>query len=115
MLKQNSQLTVKEQKTTAAYKLLSGEVGRLKKSLKKIQDELESYREKYHEADKNHAIALSKNKINALHEILKFVISLVCGGIGVNMITGGKILLGIVICFIGVILYAIVVWFDKKS
>ena len=110
--KRKGELTTAEQKTTTAFKLMSGEIKTLKKSLKNTQDELEKYREKYHESDKNYAVERSKNTTLFFHEILKFIVSVVCGGIGVNLITGSSILLGVGILFLGIILYVLIVLSD---
>lgn len=114
--KKNNQetLTTAEQKTTAAFKMLSTQVKDLKKSLKITQDELESYREKYHEVDKNHAVQIGKNKVIALHELFKFIISLISGGFGAGLFLEGFELYGLLCIFGGVILYAIIVFFDSK-
>lgn len=114
MAKQRQNLTSQEQKTTAAFKLITDSNKVLKRSLKKTQDELERYREKYYLADKNHAVQLGKNSTLALHEILKFIISTVCGGIGVNYVTQGQILIGLLIIILGVGLYVVIVFFDKN-
>ncbi len=111
--KRKRELTPAEQKTTAAFKLMSERVKTLEKSLKNTQNELESYRTKYYDADKKHAIQMSKNNTLVFHEILKFVVSILCGGIGVNLITDGKIVEGIRIIVLGVVLYGIIVITDK--
>ncbi len=113
--KKKNELTLKEQKTSAAFKLQSERIKTLEKSLKKTQDELENYREKYHEADKNHALACSKNNVSALHEILKFVVSAVCGGIGANFISSRNYLAGFLLIIMSIILYSIITIFDKKQ
>lgn len=107
-------LTTAEQKTTAAFKMLNSQNKDLKKSLKKTQDELEQYREKYHEADKNHAVQVGKNKAIALHEILKFLISVGSGGFGVGLFLEGYKLYGGIAVGAGIILYIIIVLFDNK-
>jgi len=106
-------LTPAEQKTTAAFKLMSERVKTLEKSLKNTQDELESYRTKYYDADKKHAVQMSKNSTLVFHEILKFVVSVVCGGIGVNLVTDGRIKEGIGIIALGVVLYGVIVITDR--
>lgn len=104
-----------EQKTTAAFKLISEQKETLEKSLKLTQDELEKYREKYHESDKNHALQISKNSTLIFHEVLKFVISTVFGGLGVNMISEHSYRNGIGLIVAGVIIYSILVVSDRKK
>jgi hypothetical protein len=111
--KRKNGLTPKEQKTTAAFKLMAEKVKTLEKSLKVTQDELEKYRDKYHEADKSNAIHISRNSTQIFHEILKFIISIVCGGIGVNLLTGGSVNKGIGAIVLGVVLYSAIVISDK--
>ena len=113
--KKNNGLTTKEQKTTAAFKLMSDKVKTLEKSLKSTQDELEKTREKYHEADKSNAVYSSKNTTVIFHEVLKFVISVVCGGIGVNMITSGAVKNGAIVIIVGIIIYSFVVISDHTK
>jgi len=108
-------LTPSEQKTTAAFKMLNEQIKDLKKSLKITQDELESYRQKYHEADKNHAIQIGKNQTIALHEILKFLISLIAGGFGVGLFLEGYKLYGLICIAGGIVLYTIICFFDNKK
>ena len=87
----------------------------LEKSLKRTQDELEGFRSKYHEADKGQALQLSKNQTLALHEILKFLISAVIGGLGVNLISSGEYAKGSAMVVTALVVYAIIVWFDRKN
>jgi len=108
-------LTPAEQKTTAAFKLMSEKVRTLEKSLKSTQDELEIYRAKYHEADKSNAVQASKASTLVFREILKFVVSVVCGGIGINLITNGILEWGLGIVVLGIILYAAIVISDKSK
>jgi hypothetical protein len=110
----NKKLTPAEQKTTAAYKLLSEQNETLKKSLASTQDELENYRSKYHEADKSHAVLSSKTETFILHEILKFLFSCVGVAVGVNFLTDGKISYGILAIVFGVGLYSLIVYLDNK-
>lgn len=112
--KNKSELTPAEQKTTATFKLLSEQKKTLEKSLRTTQDELEYYRGKYHEADKNHALERNKNNTLALHEILKFLVSIVCGGIGVNFISSQNYLYGLIFLAVGIFIYAMIVVFDRK-
>ncbi len=112
--KQNIKLTSAEQKTTAAFKMLTAENKSLRQSLKRVQDELEGYRERYHEADKNHAVLVSKHTTVAFHEFLKFVVSTVCGGVGVNLLTDGHIFGGVIMVITGLVLFALIVFVDKK-
>lgn len=111
--KKNKGLTPAEQKTTAAFKLKSEQVKVLERSLKITQDELEKYREKYHESDKNHAIEKSRNSTLIFHEILKFVVTVVCGGIGVNFITGGNFKNGLMMLLLALILYSAIIFSDR--
>lgn len=108
-------LTPAEQKTTAAFKLLSEQKNILEKSLKLTQDELEKYREKYHEADKNHALQISKNSTIVFHEVLKFAISMIFGGLGVNMFTEHLYKEGASLMLVGLVLYTLLVFFDRKK
>ncbi len=109
-----NQLTPKEQKTTVAFKLMSKQVKTLEKSLKLTQNELEKYREKYYEADKNQAVEASKNSGSKFHEFLKFAVSVILGGLGVNAISDHLYIKGGVFIGTAVILYALIVFFDKK-
>lgn len=114
MLKKGkNELTPKEQKTTVAFKLLSTRVKILERSLKNTQDELEGYREKYHEADKKHAVECNKNKTILLHEVLKFVASSVPVAIGVNYLTNQKYVEGTLVIIGGIILYIVIIFSEK--
>lgn len=113
--KRKKGLTPAEQKTTTAFKLMSEKVKTLEKSLKSTQDELGIYRTKYHEADKNNAVLASKVNTLVFHEILKFVVSVVCGGIGINLIVNGILVLGCIVVIFGIILYAAIVISDKSK
>lgn len=110
----STKLTKREQESSATFKLLSSQIGTLKRSLKKTQDKLEEYRGKFHEADKNHAIQINKNKTLVLHEIAKFVVSAAGAGIGVNLITDGKMENGLAWLIGGIVVYSVIVYFDKK-
>jgi hypothetical protein len=111
--KRKNSLTPKEQRTTAAFKLMSRQIRTLEKSLARTQDELEKYRSKYHEVDKSNAVQISRNSTLIFHEFLKFVVSIVFGGIGVNLITGDSIILGVVLIVLGFLIYAIIVVSDR--
>lgn len=108
-------LTPAEQKTTAAFKLMAEKVKTLEKSLKVTQDELEKYRDKYHEADKSNAIQTSRNSTLIFHEILKFVVTVICGGIGVNFITGGNLKNGLMMLLLALILYSAIIFSDRSK
>jgi hypothetical protein len=112
--RKKGELTPKEQKTTTAFKMMSAENKNLRESLKKAQDELETMRDKYHEADKGSAIQRQKNQTLALHEFLKYLLSVVLGGVGISLVTSGNILYGGFALLISIILYVIIVWFDRK-
>jgi hypothetical protein len=107
-------LTPKEQKSTATFKLMTEGKKALEKSLQRTQDELEKYREKYYEEHENHAIQKSKNSTLIFHEILKFGVSLLFGGVGVNLITDQSYLKGFGLVGIGMLLYGLIVFFDRK-
>lgn len=107
-------LTLNEQKTTATFKLMSEKNKTLEKSLKITQDELEKYRGKYHESDKNHAIQKSKNQTIIFHEILKYFASILFGGVGVNYLTNGDYLFGGVLILISLIFYVLIVLSDRR-
>lgn len=107
-------LTPKEQKTTGTFKLMSERAEVLEGSLKLTQDELEKYREKYHEADKNHALEISKNSTLVFHEVLKFSVSTIFGGLGVNLITSQVYSKGVGLIIAGIVLYGLIVFFDRK-
>ena len=111
--KKNS-LTPNEQKTTAAFKLKCEQIKTLEKSLTSTQNELEEYREKYYEADKNQAIEANKNSVSKFHEILKFIVSGVFVGLGVNFITNHSYAYGTELIIAGAICYAVIVFVDKK-
>ncbi len=114
MKKDKNKLTPKEQKTTAAFKLMSTRIEILEKSLKITQDELEVYRGKYHAVDKDNTFLAGKNQTLALHEILKFLSSGIIGAIGVNMLSSGNYIYGTVVLLGAVVLYSAIVWFDRK-
>ncbi|MES2060014.1 MAG: hypothetical protein V4438_03215 [Patescibacteria group bacterium] len=111
---QKNNLTAKEQKTTATFKLMSEKNKTLERSLKITQDELEKYREKYHESDKNHAVQKSKNQTIIFHEILKYISSALVGGVGVNYLTNGQYKLGSVLIVVSLIFYTLIVFSDRK-
>lgn len=107
-------LTTKEQKTTATFKLMSEKNKTLEKSLKITQDELENYRSKYYESDKNHAVQVSKNTTIIFHEILKYITSVIFGGLGINYFTNGKYIYGGILILISLIFYGLIVFSDRK-
>lgn len=107
-------LSKKELSSIGVGKVLIQENDSLKKSLEITQNELEGYRAKYHESDKNYAVQVSKNKIIIFHEILKYATSVLFGGIGVNYLTSGNYLFGGVLVLISLIFYTLIVLSDRK-
>lgn len=89
---------------------LRKQVSTLEISLKNTQDELENWRTRYHESDKQAGILSAQIKSNLLAEIMKFLIATVLAGVGVNLITdkrynqGGLLILIAVLCYIGIVL-----------
>src|SRR3989344_4512957 len=69
-------------------KRLFEETEQLKKSLKNTQDELENWRGKYHQADKEMGIMGTKISRGTLSDVMKYIFSVVPAGIGINLITG---------------------------
>ena len=112
--KKKSGLSPSEQKTTAAFKLQADTIKTLQKSLKGTQDELETYREKYHAADKDHAVLQGKNATVIFHEFLKFITSTILGGLGVNFISNKSYLMGVGLVVTSVLIYGLIVYSDRK-
>lgn len=107
-------LTSAEQKTTAAFKLLSHENKILKQSLKKTQDELEQLRSKYHEADKANSILTQRIKTAPISELIKFFTSTFGGGFAISYFFSDHPARALV-CFIGtVVVYAVTVILSNK-
>lgn len=75
----NNNLRPAEQKTTAAFKLLSEQIKTLKLSLKKTQDSLEQSRTEKSEVEKRNSILEYKQRSIFWIEIFKFLSS---AGIG---------------------------------
>lgn len=111
--KKNRRLTPAEQKTTATFKLMSETINTLQLSLRSTQDELERYRGKYYRSDKNHAIEKSKNNTLIFHELLKFLVSTIGGGLGVNLISDGQAKNGCLVIVFTTFLYGIIVISDR--
>jgi len=69
----NQGLSPAEQKTTAAFKLLSGQIKTLKQSLKKTQDGLEKTRLEKLELEKKNILLEQKQKIIFWIDLFKFI------------------------------------------
>lgn len=83
-------------------------------TIKTTQDELEVWREKYHAVDKQNGILDSKVSFMAGPEIIKFVVSAVGTGYGVNLLSSGN-LSGVSYIIGSVILYIVITVWQKKS
>lgn len=88
-------------------KMLYEEDLTLKASLKITQDELENWKNKYHESDKEKSIINAKIKTTAFAEILKFLFSSLSAGYGINLVSDNKPegyfwIIGSVILFISI-------------
>ena len=89
----------------AVIKSLYEESVSLKESLKITQDELENWKNKYHEADKDAGILGAKLQSTVFSEILKFISSGLLVAAGINLLTDGKIIYGVVLMVAGLFLY----------
>lgn len=100
---------------SGSFKLLQNENTSLKKTLVETQNILESFRSKYHESDKQNAVLVSKRGIIIFHEILKFTVSTIGGGIGVNLLSNKEYQSGLIVCAVSLIIYALIVFVDNKK
>ena len=66
------------------------EIAAQKITIKTTQDELEDWREKYHAADKQNGILDSKISFVTGVEVIKFIVSAVGTGYGVNLFSSGN-------------------------
>lgn len=86
------------------------ELKTIKQSLVIAQDELGNWKNRYHESDKIAGILDSRIQSNLLAEIVKFVLSTVLVGAGINLLTDGNYLWGgvssvaAIVCYIGIVL-----------
>ena len=77
------------------------EISSLKESLKLTQDELENWKNRYHDA----GILGAKLQSTVFSEILKFVSAGVLVATGINLLTDSKILYGTLLVVAGAFLY----------
>jgi predicted nuclease with TOPRIM domain len=75
---------------TATIKSLYEETSSLKESLKITQDELENWKNKYHETDKAKGILDARIKTTTFAEALKFIFSSLVAAYGINLVSDGK-------------------------
>lgn len=87
---------------------------RLKKSLETTQDELENWREKYHESDKQVSVLDERVSSSIATEIIKFLVSTILAGIGVNLATDGRMIIGGLFIAGSIISYIMIVKLGKK-
>jgi predicted nuclease with TOPRIM domain len=99
----------------AVIKRLYEENQTIKESLKLTQDELENWKDKYHESDKQKSILDAKLQTTVLSEIFKFLASTVAAGIGINLLTNGKIASGLALLVVGVILFVGITYLGKSQ
>ncbi len=99
----------------AVIKGLYEENQTIKESLKITQDELENWKDKYHERDKQKSVLDAKLQTTVLAEIFKFVASTVATGIGVNLFTDGKMLAGVALLVVGVVLFVGITYLGKQK
>lgn len=99
----------------AMVKRLYEENSSLKSSLSSTQDELENWRTKYHESDKQVSILDVQVRSSVLAEIVKFLLSTIAAGLGVNLLTNGNYWLGGGLLALAVILYVGIVALGKKT
>ena len=100
-------------KSLAAAKVLiisqHEELKVIKQSLVVAQDELGNWKNRYHESDKRVGILDSIIQSNLLAEIVKFLLSTVLAGIGINLLTDGSYLWGgifalaAIVCYVGIV------------
>ncbi len=112
--KKHNELTSKEQKTTAAFKMLSNENKLLKQSLKKTQDQLEGLRSKYHETDKQNSILNYKLDTSFIPELLKYLSSAIGAGFAVNYYFAAQHQKSLMIFIISALVYGGLLWFYRK-
>lgn len=85
----------------------------LKASLAAAQDELENWRTRYHESDKQAGILGAQVKSSVLAEIIKFLLSAVVTSIGINLLTDSEYILGGGIVALAVIFYVGIIALGK--
>lgn len=83
-------------------------------SLRNTQDELETYRSKFHDADKASAILSEQNKVNVPSEIIKFVASALGIGFGVSLFFANEYFWGSVAIIASIVVYILVTVFARK-
>lgn len=82
-------------------------------SLRNTQDELETYRAKFHDADKISAVLSEKSKVNVPSEIIKFVASALGIGFGVSLFFANEYFWGSVAIIASVVVYILVIVFAR--
>ncbi len=98
----------------AVIKSLFEENQTIKGSLKITQDELENWKSKFHESDKQKSILDEKLQTTVISEIFKYISATVASGIGINLLTGGKIVLGIILVSAGTIIFIGITYQGRK-
>jgi len=83
-------------------------------SLRNTQDELETYRAKFHDADKISAILSEQNKVNVPGEIIKFISSALGIGFGVSLFFASEYFWGSLAIFASVVVYILVTVFARR-
>lgn len=83
-------------------------------SLRNTQDELETYRSKFHDADKTSAVLSEQNKVNVPSEIIKFIASALGIGFGVSLFFADEYAWGVLSITASVIVYVLVTIFARK-
>lgn len=99
----------------ATAKLYYDRVKVLEKSLKSVQDELETWKTKFHAADKDKGVLTAKLETNVSAEIIKFIVSGGLMGWGVNLFSSNNFLGGGAAIVAAVGAYTLIVVFSKKQ
>lgn len=99
---------------SGAFKVLKDENNSLKKTLISTQNELERYRSRYHEVDKENGIYRSMKQTVVFHELIKFLSTGILGSLSINMLTEKKYSYAFVLLIIAIIIYTVVVKIDNK-
>lgn len=94
-----------EKKGMTVNKLLTLENKQLKKSLKEVQDALESLREKNHALDKENGILGYRLTTSFIPEMLKFLASSVGAGFAISFYFAGKLPEAGVALIISIVIY----------
>jgi hypothetical protein len=90
-------------------KSLYEELTTIRQSLVNSQDELENWKNKYHASDKRAGILNAQIRSSVLAEIMKFLLSTVLAGVGINLLTDGAYWIGgglaamAILCYVGIV------------